>query len=242
MNLVKIISKKSLGVKNVVNLCVEKNHTFITSNGIVTHNCDRVSQNTQDSMKSFIEEFSKNCTFIFITNHINKIIDPLKSRLQVVEFVYSKQEQSELKKHFAKIVLGILNKEGVEYDKKVLGHLINQYFPDMRKCLNELQRLKNRLTDIGIIHEFTCDVETYYDLVKTRDFNGIQSYIANVTDSQNFYSKIYETCKNHIVSEDVPGLIILTNEYCYKSGFVVDQRINLVAYSCEMMNNIKFKD
>ena len=34
----KVVSVKKVGVKTVRNLTVSKNHTFITENGIVTHN------------------------------------------------------------------------------------------------------------------------------------------------------------------------------------------------------------
>jgi len=36
----KVVSIKKVGRGHVRNLCVNKNHTFVTSNGIVTHNCD----------------------------------------------------------------------------------------------------------------------------------------------------------------------------------------------------------
>ena len=38
----KVVSVKKLGTKTVRNLSVSKNHTFITANGIVTHNCDQL--------------------------------------------------------------------------------------------------------------------------------------------------------------------------------------------------------
>ncbi|MDX9694968.1 MAG: AAA family ATPase [Bacteroidales bacterium] len=209
---------------------------------VIYDETDRISPQSMDSIKVFLEEFSKNCSFIFITNHINKIIDPLKSRLQLIEFVYNKKEEVELKKEFAKRVLHILDNEAITYDKKVLAHIINQYFPDMRKCLNELQGKKNRLTDIGILHEFTMDMDSYYEILKKRDFNGIQQFAANVTDCQNFYTKIYESFRGKVELNDIPTLIILANEYAYKSAFVSDKRINIVGFSCEAMNNIKFKE
>lgn len=36
----KIVSIKNIGIGHVRNLTVHKNHTFLTENGIVTHNCD----------------------------------------------------------------------------------------------------------------------------------------------------------------------------------------------------------
>jgi len=198
----------------------------------------------QGALKSFIEEFSKSASFIFITNFINLMDKELLSRLQQVDFNFSQEELVELKKQFAKVVLGILSKENIDYDKKVLGFLVKKFFPDMRKCLNEIQNLaeQNRLTDPSIINEFGGDMEVYYSLLRSRDFTGLQNFVSQITDSQSFYTKIYDTCKGIFVNEDIPGLIILTNEYSYKANFVADQRINLMAYSCEIMNNVKLVD
>lgn len=211
---------------------------------VIMDETDRISVQFQDALKGFLDEFSGSTTFVFITNHLNRIIDPLRSRLQQIDFNFSQQEQSELKRQFAKVVLDILTKEGVEYDKKVLGFLVKKYFPDMRKCLNEIQNLasQDRLKDASVVNEFGGDMETFYSLLRSRDFNGIQTFISNVSDSQGFYSKIYETCKLAVEPNDIPSVIILTNEYAYKSSFVADQRINLVAYSCELMNNVKIKE
>lgn len=38
----KVVSIKKVGARTVRNLSVSKNHTFITANGIVTHNCDQL--------------------------------------------------------------------------------------------------------------------------------------------------------------------------------------------------------
>ena len=43
-------------------------------------------QSTQPALRGFIEEFSKNCRFIFTCNFANRIIAPLHSRCSVVEF------------------------------------------------------------------------------------------------------------------------------------------------------------
>ena len=198
----------------------------------------------QGALKSFIEEFSKSASFIFITNFINLMDKELVSRLQQIDFSFSQTEQVELKKQFAKVVLDILNKENIKYDKKVLGFLVKKYFPDMRKCLNEIQNLgqQDKLKDPSVINEFGGDIDNFYEYLKSRDFNAIQLFMSNISDSQSFYSKIYETCKLYIEPNDIPSVIILTNEYAYKSQFVIDQRINLVAFACELMNNVKIKD
>lgn len=237
----RMVSKKSLGTKKVRNLCVEKNHTFITSNGIVTHNCDRMSLNTQEATKSFLEEYTKNARFIFITNNLHKIIEPLKSRLQLVEFNYTPQELTEMKKQFAKIVLKVLTNEKVDFNKKIVGHIINDNFPDMRKTLNELQKHQDSLNDPSILDKQKNSLEGYFEALRGKDFTTLQKHCANTSDAQRFFTKVYDNIKKYIDNSDISAMIVLTSEYSYKAAFVKDQRILLMSYSCELMNNIKLK-
>lgn len=202
---------------------------------------DRISLNAMDSLKSFIEEYSKNVTFVFLTNNIHRIIEPLKSRLQTFEFTYNKKELVEMKKHFAKIVLGILDKEDVEYNKKILSYFINSHFPDMRKTLNELQKFSDRLTDPSVVDKGNTDLDTYFKIIGERDFGKIREFCANITDAQVFYTKVYDAIPKYIDNEDVSATIVLTSDYNFKTNTIKDQRIPLMAYSCELMNNVKLK-
>ena len=47
-------------------------------------------QSTQPALRGFIEEFSKNCGFIFTCNFKNRIIEPIHSRCSVIDFRFSK--------------------------------------------------------------------------------------------------------------------------------------------------------
>ena len=60
----KVVSVKPIGLKRVLNLEVKNNHTFITSGGVVVHNCNSI----QPALRNFMEEFSDNCTFILTCN------------------------------------------------------------------------------------------------------------------------------------------------------------------------------
>ena len=55
MNLMKVKSVKKIAKGKVRNLTVSKNHTFVTENGIVTHNCDLVDTNTIMCIQGILE-------------------------------------------------------------------------------------------------------------------------------------------------------------------------------------------
>ena len=87
-----------------------------------------------------MEEFHNNCGFILTCNYKNRLIEPLHSRCSVVDFNIPKSEKPNLASEFMERMVGILQNENVEYDKKVLVEVIQRHFPDWRRILNELQR------------------------------------------------------------------------------------------------------
>ena len=92
-------------------------------------------------LRAFIEEFVKNCRFIFTCNYKNKIIEPLHSRCAVVGSELKEKDRPILApfQFFNRIKKSWI-REGIEYDNKVMVELVNKYFPDWRQALNELQR------------------------------------------------------------------------------------------------------
>jgi len=235
----------SIGTKKVRNLNVNKNHTFINSQGIVTHNCDRASGQFQDALKSTLEQFSKSCSFIFISNHKNKIIEPLQSRLQTIEFKFTLKETKVLQQAFFKRCLEILKEEKVEYSNKVVAHIIKNIFPDMRKVLNELQKLSQQdaLNDMDTVNNILTDVVSYYNILKKRNYKDLLTYIAQSgNDPSGFYSSLFESAVKYVEGDSLPDFIILLGKYSYEAAFVSDSRINMTAFSTESMLNCAFKN
>ena len=66
---------------STVSLTSESKHKVI-----IIDEADNTTSDVQDILRASIEEFSKNCRFIFTCNYKNKIIDPLHSRCSVVDF------------------------------------------------------------------------------------------------------------------------------------------------------------
>ncbi len=225
---------------------------FITSKSwdgndkvVIMDEADRASAQFQDALKSTLEQFSKSCSFIFISNHKNKIIPPLQSRLQTIEFKFTIEETKELQKEFFKSCSVILKKEKVKYSKKVLAHMIKNIFPDMRKILNELQKLSQQdaLDDIATVKNILTDVDTYYKILKKRNFKELLAYIAQMTgDPQGFYSELFDSAIKYVSSDSLPDFVILLGKYSYESSFVVDSRINIIEFSTEAQLNVKIRD
>jgi DNA polymerase III delta prime subunit len=206
---------------------------------------DRLSPQAMDACKVFLEEFAKGCSFIFISNYKNKIIPPLQSRLQAIDFNFTNKELDKMKKEFFISVNNILKTEKVEYNKKVIANIVQRIFPDMRKCLNELQKYASQdsLTDINIVKDLSANDTEYFEILKNKNFTNMRKYIMGMnSDPQNFYAQLFDSCVKHIDPEYLPEFIILLNKYCVESTMVADPRINLMAFSTEVMMNGDFNE
>lgn len=132
-NTITKITKK--GVGRVLNLTVQKNHTFITENGIPTHNCDHLSPQAQAALRNLIEATYNSARFILTANYPKKIIPALHSRLQT--FTLEKPDIESM----AERCFAILDAEEVEIESEDdLIELIKNNRTDVRKLIQLLQQ------------------------------------------------------------------------------------------------------
>jgi len=211
---------------------------------VILDEADYLNPNsTQPALRAFIEEFSKNCRFIFTCNFKNRIIEPLHSRTTVVEFKLKKEEKPQMASAFMNRISDILDQESIQYSEKVLAELLMKYFPDYRRTLNELQRYsKSGAIDEGILSNIAeVNMKGLCDSLKDKDFKKMRQWVANNvdTDPQGLYRKIYDTLMDKVVQ--VPHLVLLIADYQYKSAFVADQEINLTACLVDIMANVDMK-
>jgi len=202
-------------------------------------------QSTQPAMRGFIEEFAGNCGFIFTCNYKNRIIEPIHSRCSVVDFKIDNGEKALLASQFMTRVNGILDKEGISYDKKVVAELIMKHFPDFRRVLNELQRYSTSGTiDTGVLSQIAdINLKELMVALKVKNFKDMRAWVAlNVdNDPQRIYRKIYDTLYDYLKPTAIPQTVITLADYQYKSAFAADQELNLVACLTELMVEGEFK-
>jgi len=211
---------------------------------IILDEADYLNPNsTQPALRGFIEEFSKNCRFIFTCNYKNRIIPPLHSRCAVIEFKYSKQEKPKIAAKFLKRVQFILQNENITFDEKVIASLVLKYFPDYRRIINELQRYSASGTiDEGILARVgEVNTQELVEALKEKDWKRMRSWVVNNIDNDphGIFRKMYDDLVERVVQ--VPELVLILADYQYKAAFVADQEINLVACLTEIMATVKFK-
>ena len=225
---------------STVSLSSEAKHKVI-----IIDEADNTTPDVQLLLRASIEEFSKNCRFIFTCNYKNKIIEPLHSRCAVVEFGIQGKLKQEIAAAFFGRLVTILEQERVEADKKVLAELINKHFPDWRRVLNECQRYSvGGKIDSGILAHFSdVKVNDLIKNLKTKNFAEVRKWCVNNLDNDPsvLLRRIYDNLYSSLVPATIPAAVLILAKYQYQIAFVADQEINMLACLTEIMVECKFK-
>jgi replication factor C small subunit len=195
---------------------------------VILDEADFLTIQAQASLRNIIETYSRTTRFILTCNYVERIIDPLQSRCQVLKIVPpSKQE-------IAKHVAGVLEQEEVSYTMDDIKILVSQFYPDVRKMLNTAQ-LSNQDGELNIdksvIVSNSYTTQVVKELSKSKpSFNEIRQIIANanVQDFEELYRFLYDNASAYAAGSE--GMVaIYVNEYSYQSNFRIDKEINCMA-------------
>ena len=199
----------------------------------------------QPALRNFIETFYKNCRFIFTCNFKNKIIPALHSRCTVIDFRITNGQKVKTATAFMNRLCDILKQEHIEYDKKVIAELIQRHYPDFRRTINELQRYSVRgKIDSGILVSLSdINNKELVKLLKEKRFTDMRKWVVQNLDKEpsSLFSSIYEILYKHLQPQSVPEAVLTIADYQYKSAFVADHEINMVACLTQIMAECKFK-
>ena len=202
-------------------------------------------QSTQPALRGFVEEFHKNCRFILTCNFKNRIIEPLHSRFSNIEFKVNPKDKPKLASRLFERAVYILKEQNIDYEDKVLVELITKHFPDFRKLINELQRYSvSGAIDAGILVNVSDEnLKTLVTHLKNKEFSDMRKWVVNNLDNDpvKIFRKIYDTLYQSLEPSTIPHAVLIIADYQYKSAFVADQEINLVACLTELMSQVKFK-
>lgn len=212
---------------------------------VILDEADYLNPNsTQPALRNFMEEFSKNCGFILTCNFKNKIIEPLHSRCTVIDFKIPNNEKAKMASQFMKRCKGILEVEGVEFSDAVLAELINKYFPDWRRVLNELQRYSaTGKIDSGILTNLGDEsFKQLFEFLKVKSFSNMRKWVGENSDIETsvLFRKIYDTASQYIKPASIPQLVLIIGDYQFKAAFVADPEINIVACLTMIMTECEF--
>ena len=212
---------------------------------LIIDEADNTTPDVQLLLRASIEEFQKNCRFIFTCNFKNKIIEPLHSRTTVIDFNVRGKTKQNLAALFFERCRDILTREEVRFNDKVVATVVQKYFPDFRRTLNELQRYSSTGSiDTGILAALgDVNVDDLVSCLKNKNFNEVKKWVTQNLDSDTtaIMRRLYNSLSGIMEGPSVAAAVLIIAEYQYKAAFVVDQEINLLACLTQIMLECEFK-
>ena len=195
---------------------------------VILDEADFLTIQAQASLRNVIETFSRMTRFIMTCNYVERIIDPLQSRCQVLKIV--PPSKVDVAKHIA----WILGEENTEFELDDIKIIVKQFYPDLRKCLNTIQlsTQDNKLIiDKSILVSSNYMNQVLKSLSNAKpNWKEIRQIIANanVKDFEELYRYLFDNS-----SEFAPGnegmVAVYINEYSYQANFRIDKEICTMA-------------
>lgn len=227
-----VLSAKFIKNGRVINLNVKKNHTFITKNGIITHNCDYLSPDAQASLRGFLDDFSGNCSFIFTGNFKSKIIEPLLDRLENYDF--AEFPKAEMVKPIFEKLKYIVQAEGYEFTQEkqqLVLNIIKNCYPKIRNMIGSLQRAL--CTNSADIAGSESSYEEILNTLKAKNYQKLIEQTNSLTNPDGMFEFLYGRVTEF---SKLPNAVQSLAKGQFQSSMVRDKNLNLAATLCELVN------
>jgi DNA polymerase III delta prime subunit len=223
----------------------EKVGSFASARGfkplkiVILDESTHILQASQVLLLNMIETYSLTTRFILTGNYPERLIPPLRSRLQ--EFKLTPPSKKVVAKH----VYGILNQENIEFQLEDLAAVVNSSYPDFRKIINDCQKyiIDNKLTlpnTLGKNEDVQSKILDELKKPTIKTFNNIRQIIADndVSSFEDVFKHLYECTNNYAVGCE-GQIAVIINECIYQSNFRVDLEINFMSAISRIIEVLK---
>lgn len=182
---------------------------------VILDEFDRAGKDLQKALRSFIEEYSSNCTFILTANYGANLINAIKnSRFTEIEFSNPVEEKKDLMKQMIIRALKILKNENVESTdttKRIVAALVKKRFPDYRAVVRDMEFnvIDGKLNE-SVLDEKNEDDEfdSLFDMLKGKKFKEAREFVPTISHDYNkFITAFYKTCLRRVKPSSMPTVI-----------------------------------
>jgi replication factor C small subunit len=201
---------------------------------VILDEADFLTIQAQASLRNVIETFSRTTRFIMTCNYVERIIDPLQSRCQVLKVI------PPTKVDVAKHIAWILGEENTKFELDDIKTIVNQFYPDLRKCLNTIQlstQDNSLIIDKSVLVSSNYMAQVLKELSTSKpNWREIRQTIANanVQDFEELYRYLYDNASLYASGRE--GMVaVYINEYSYQSNFRIDKEINCLALIAKLI-------
>jgi replication factor C small subunit len=206
---------------------------------VILDEADNLTKNFQDGLRNLMESYAPYARFILTGNYKHKISTPLQSRCQFLDIKPSLQQAF-------KRCVRILTEEGIVTtvdQKRQLAALIKSYYPDLRKCINEMQKfcIEGELVITQSINNNELCVKIY-DEIASHNTLDLRKYLIQNEEAFNsdweqllvdFLNYIYDLPLNELKKK---AMILTIADHLEKCSRVNDKEINFFACVLNLEN------
>jgi DNA polymerase III delta prime subunit len=163
---------------------------------VLLDEADYLSQPAQAVLRGLIEQYANVARFMLTCNYVHKVIPALKSRCET--FIISKPERTEFTARAAMVLVT----ENIEFDLDTLDSYVGATYPDLRKCLNQLQNNsttgKLLPTQAGVSDEDSTLVEATALFKAGKILDGRKILLQYLSMNPGQLDSIYTWCYNNL--------------------------------------------
>lgn len=180
---------------------------------------DAITPPAQWVLRNMMEKYADSVRFILTANYVERIIEPVRSRCQVLEFKVLDTRQA-LKK-----LVSILETEGVQYDIEDVMKVWDDADGDLRRAINMLQALvKGKKLYYESLKD-KVDIEVLWQKTKEKDWKAVREMIELGVDTAYVLEKLFDYVFDKLSPEIAVEVI---GEYLYRDSVVVNKKLNLL--------------
>ena len=212
---------------------------FGTIKVIVLDECDGLSLDAQKVLRNSMEEYHDIARFVLTANYQHKIIPALQSRCHTFVFTPPKEE-------YIKRVLHIIKEEKVDIEHDHLSEMINKSYPDLRKCINSIQKYNITGKKGSVLSNAESIVVECLALLKKKDiYKARKHIIENESLFSNDYDMLFKTLFEQLYNNKLSlsadknrDCMITVSEYFYRNNIVIDKEINFFTCLIEISRHV----
>lgn len=173
---------------------------------------ERLSDASQDALRGIIEQYSKNCRFVFTCNNLNGLTEALQSRGPAIPFY--RLDDSIIKEN----ILKICTIQNMRIEEDALNLLIQNARGDMRKVIKNLQIASMLVTvpaqkEPGIItlesiRKFISQIDDKFteklvDLIFEKDFSSARALLIDIFAQSHYNAEAVLSSIDRVISKSV---------------------------------------
>lgn len=199
---------------------------------------DLLSHASQSVLRGILEEYHNTSRFIITGNYPNRIIPAIHSRCQ--GFHIEKIDQTEFTARVATILLN----ENIDFDIDVLDLYVKATYPDLRKCINNVQQniSKNVLIKPNERQNSGDWRFDMVDLFKKRKITDARKLLCSKLRAEEF-EEVYRFCYENLelfgdTSPKQDNAVLIIKQGLVDHAIVADPEINFSAVMIRLARNL----